>query len=119
MEENNVGGSAGFFMEGNSLVRLGLSAGYGVMPVVFSQHRLTYASGYKNTELDTKTTYVPVDLYLKLGTEGGGASFFLGGGGDFVTSISEYRVNNTNGTDYQEKATFTQKKMIPHAQAGG
>lgn len=115
--QDKMGGSASFFVEGNSRVRLGLSAGYGAMPEVSAKVHKRVGTAYTHTELRTKTAYVPVALYLKFGSKGGGSSFFAGGGGDFVTVNTKYELTGSAGT-LPEEATFTQKKVIPHAQAG-
>jgi len=115
--QDKMGGSASFFVEGNSRVRLGLSAGYGAMPEVSAKVHKRVGTAYTHTELRTKTMYIPVDLYLKFGSKGGGSSFFAGGGGDFVTVNTKYELTGSAGT-IPEEATFTQKKVLPHAQAG-
>lgn len=117
IDQESLSGVASFFVEGDSKARLGFSLGYGAMPTVsFKLHKIMTAA-YNDTSLETRTTYVPADLYLKFGSKSGKSSFLLGGGGDFIMVSNEYRFTNSAGST-NEEATFTQKKVVPHAQAG-
>lgn len=112
--QGKLGGAAGFFVEGNSRFRLGAAAGYGVMPPVSAKLSLTGA--FTGTEsIENKITYVPLDLYLKYISEGGKFSLFGGGGANYVMASTDYKATYSGGVT---KAVFTQKKVIPHVQAG-
>lgn len=112
--EGKLGGAASFFMEGNSRTRLGLAAGFGSMPAVSAKLNLT-GSWSGNINIENKITYIPLDLYLKHVSEKGKFSLFGGGGADYIMAKTEYKANDTGGA---AKGTFTQKKVMPHVQAG-
>ncbi len=115
--QDKIGGAASFFVEGNSRFRVGISAGYGTMPEVSGKFRAWGSTWSDNMNLNNKITYIPVNLYLKYTSKNGKFSLFGGGGGDYVMASTDY--NDALGSPaYVEKATFTQKKMIPHIQAG-
>ena len=118
--QGKMGGVAKFFMEGNSRFRLGIAVGYGVMPTVSYKLTNTYGPGnFDNENFQNKTTYIPMDLYFKLTSKSGKFSLFGGGGADYVTAktVSEVEWLWTGGS-WLSKGTFTQKKMMPHVQAG-
>lgn len=110
-----LGGAASLFVEGNSLFCMGAAVGYGVMPAVSSKLRLTSSSSYFNADLNNKMTYIPVDVYLKYTSKGGKFSLFGGGGAYYVMASTNYKQEEPG---YLVKATFTQKKVMPHVQAG-
>jgi len=110
-----LGGAASLFVEGNSLFCMGAAVGYGVMPAVSSKLRLTGISSYLNMDLNNELTYIPGVLYLKYTSEGGKFSLFGGGGADYVMASTNYQQEEPG---YLVKATFTQKKVMPHVQAG-
>ena len=117
--EGKIGGAASLFVEGNSRFRLGLSAGYGVMPLVSSKISSQVSSLYVSEDLKSQPNYIPVDLYLKYNSKGGKFSIFGGGGGDYIMADTTYKYWANNGpSTYFEEATFTQKKVVPHVQAG-
>ncbi len=114
--EGKLGGSASLFIEGNSRVRLGGSIGYGAMPDVMLKIRVTSGpSPIINLDMINKTTYIPVDLYLKGVSKSGKFSLFGGGGADYVIAKSDY--DEWSGSTV--KGSFSQKKLVPHVQAGG
>ncbi len=118
MERREVGGSAGFFVEGNSRFRLGFGLGFGAMPEVYAGLHQVFANAtYKNTSVRAKTMCIPADLSLKLTSKGGGFSFFGGGGADYIMVSNNYQVINTN-TPQVDRFTLTQNKIVPHARAG-
>jgi len=120
--QGKMGGAAKFFLEGNSRFRLGISAGYGVMPTVSYKLMETDNAGYTWNGDDTnKITYIPVDLYFKHTSESGGFSLFGGGGADYVMASTDlnYKSEDTSsGYSFLGKGTLTQKKVMPHVQAG-
>ena len=112
--QGKLGGAAVFFVEGNSRFRLGLAAGYGVMPTVSG--RLDLTGGWNgHLDIENKITYVPLDLYFKFTSKGGKFSLSGGGGADYVMAGTDYKDVYSGGVD---KGTFTQKKVMPHVQAG-
>ena len=129
--QNKIGGSASFFLEGESPLRLGLAAGYGVMPSVsyaldtidiYIYSSYLYSEHY-NTRWNNKTAYVPLDLYVKYKGRNGGLSFFAGGGADYVMARTDYDYNESGDFTnppyhFTKKGEFAQNKFIPHAQAG-
>lgn len=117
IEQKKLSGAASFFIEGNSRVRLGFSAGYGMTPPVSATIHKVQTGAYNDTSVEAKTSYIPVDLYLKFGSKGGGSSFSLGGGAALVEATNDYKFRNDTGTT-REEATLTQKKIIPNAHAG-
>ena len=117
LTQEKIGGAAGFFVEGNSRFRLGISAGYGVMPSVSVKAGLT-TNHIEREVIENKTTYIPADLYLKYTSKGGKFSLFGGGGGDYVMASTDFKFEESGGYTDLIKGTFTQKKVIPHVQAG-
>lgn len=115
VSEDKFGGAARLFVEGNSRFRLGAAVGFGVMPAVIGESRETYSGGATYRGIENRTTYIPADLYLKYTSEGGKFSLFGGGGADYVMASSEYKLSYNGGG---EAGTFTQKKIMPHVQAG-
>ncbi|MDO8803810.1 MAG: hypothetical protein Q7R35_05230 [Elusimicrobiota bacterium] len=128
------GGSAVFFIEGRSQFRFGLSAGYGAMPSVSYNSSRKYANysspyysySYWRTKLSNETRYVPLDVYLKYESQGGGFIFSAGGGADYLMARTTYDYYSSNTSDnpaftpsqYSKKGEFTRNKVVPHAQAG-
>lgn len=110
-----LGGAASFFVEGNSLFCMGAAVGYGVMPAVSSKLRVTSSSSYFTRDIDNKTTYILGVLYLRYTSKGGKFSLFGGGGADYVMASTDFKYEEPG---YLVKATFTQKKVMPHVQAG-
>ena len=119
--QGKLGGAAKFFLEGNSRFRLGISAGYGVMPTVSYKLMESDNTGWAwNADFINKITYIPVDLYFKHTSESGGFSLFGGGGADYVMASTDLKSEDLNSgfPNYSATATFTQKKVMPHVQAG-
>lgn len=110
--QGRVGGAASFFMEGNSRTRLGFALGYGSMPR--ATLRVDVPAVPFNINLESEIAYIPVDLYLKHVSEKGKFTLYGGGGADYVMASTEYK--GYDGNDI--KATLTQKKVVPHVQAG-
>jgi hypothetical protein len=113
--QGRLGGAAGVFVEGNSRFRLGAAVGYGVMPAVSSKFR--WGNGWVGGfNLENKTTYIPLDLYLKYTSREGKFSLFGGGGADYVMASTDFKGDDSNSSSM--RATFTEKKLMPHVQAG-
>lgn len=111
--EGTLGGAASFFVEGNSRFRLGIATGYGAMPTVSTT--INWSGTFTaNADYENKIIYVPLDLYLKFTSERGKFNLFGGGGADYVIARTDFKADSGGII----KGSFTQKKMIPHVQAG-
>ena len=122
LKQEKSGVQAQIFLEGSSAFRLGLAAGYGRMPkVAYTTMSGGYSSFMDQGVLENVASYVPVDLYLKYKKEGGKFSLSAGAGADFITALTRISDNldgSGNPQANHHSGTFTQKKAVPHAQAG-
>ena len=117
LTQGNLGGTASLFVEGNSRLCLGTALGYGVMPSVSVKYGITNSLGtHIDFALVNKTVYIPLDLYLKYTTRSGKFSLSGGGGADYVMARTDFSDVFSDGAWI--KASFTQKKVVPHVQAG-
>ena len=123
--QGKLGGAAKFFVEGSSRFRLGGAAGFGMMPELSGKfstwgYGINEGSNINNdVNFENKITYVPVDLYFKYNSKGGRFSLFGGGGADYVMAKTDIEyIDYDYGTNALEKLAFTQKKVMPHVQAG-
>ncbi len=121
-KESVMAKSAGIFMEGGSKWRLGFSAGFGSTPnQLYTTVNPSYSNFMDRGVLENKVSYIPVSLYLKYKPENSRFSLFGGGGADYITASTKVK-DDLDGTGTPQanahKGTFTQKKMVPHVQAG-
>ncbi|MHB0997254.1 MAG: hypothetical protein ACYC2I_12865 [Elusimicrobiales bacterium] len=116
--QGTLGGQASFFLEGKSALRFGASLGYGVMPDV------SYREHWENSPIDdsienweNKTSYIPLDAYVKYRSEKSKIGFFAGVGADYIMASTKWNYFDSISGD-NASATFEQKKLVPHIQGG-
>ncbi|MDP2866197.1 MAG: hypothetical protein Q8O90_08135 [Elusimicrobiota bacterium] len=114
--------SAAIFMEGGSKWRLGFSAGFGSMSNhVYTTVNPSYTNFMDRGVLENEVSYIPVSLYLKYKPENSRFSLSGGGGADYITASTKIQDDLDGSGNPQantHKGTFTQKKIVPHVQAG-
>jgi hypothetical protein len=116
--QGTLGGQASFFLEGKSALRFGASLGYGVMPDV------SYREHWENSPIEdvienweNKTSYIPLDAYIKYRSEGSKIGFFAGAGADYIMASTKWNFFDSISGD-SANGTFKQKKLVPHVQGG-
>lgn len=121
-DTNRLGGSAAFFIEGRSKWSLGAAAGFGNMPgTAYTTWSPSYLNFMDQGVLETRTRYIPVDLYIKYKPENSKFSLFGGAGADYIMASAEVNDNldgSGNPQANNHKGRFTQKKVAPHVRAG-
>lgn len=132
----DMGVAAVFFMEGEAPFRLGLSAGYGMMPGAslsggYTEYFYTDSSNWYrdagDIDLESNPAYIPVDLYVKYKPANGRFSLFGGAGANYIMASADYKENYSYNAVWsgspssgsgRETGTFEQNKIVPHVQAG-
>jgi hypothetical protein len=120
LKQNKLGGMVSIFTESEKELGFGAMLGFGLMPQVSYELNWGVTNSFGNWKFTNKTSYIPVDIYLKYKPKDGSYGISGGVGAGYVMAKTDLSGTFSYLTDRESNSgSFTQKKIIPHIQVGG